>query len=80
MRLSILCHPSDKHYIEESLDLEASSVDKRDKHTVELSFETEDSDLVSHILAYNPSARAYLDFEDGTSSPLYIRKNIAFDD
>lgn len=47
---------------------------------VELTFKAVSSAHSAVFLATDPSARAFLEFSDGTTSPLYVRRTHSFDD
>lgn len=62
----------------ESIGMRLDSYHKLDRDTINLVFSC-DKDTGASILQAYPEAQGSLQFEDGTSSPLYVRKPI-FDD
>lgn len=74
--VTLTAHAQDKRDIieyYESLGMNLESQTKIDRDTFSLTF-SGDRDLSAAILEHNPNAIGSLEFEDGTVSPLYIRR------
>ena len=79
MLVKMTCHPTEVYNtIEyaESQGLQLHSKTKIDRDCVELLFLTDGKEAAAHFSEYG--AETYLQFEDGSISPLHIRRNIDF--
>lgn len=65
------------HYESQGLTFERS--DKIDRDLIQLTFSSDHS-AGTQLISNDPYVEGFLEFEDGTSSKLYVRKNRVFDD
>ena len=81
MHITISVYPTEKnnvveHY--ESLGMRLEKTIKVSRDHLDLVFSC-DKNLGSQILVHDTSARGSIEFEDGTSSPLYVRRGPSLD-